>query len=293
MGLKQTLSFIINHPLNKKQKVKAVLRFLIWQFYARLLNPTYVHRFTPKVKLIIKKGMTGATGNLYCGLHEFNDMTFLLHFLRKEDYFLDIGANVGTYSLLASGHVGAKSIAFEPVPQTFATLKANIALNRLESKVNAKNSAIGAEQGKIKFTQGLDTMNHIATSTDQNVVEVEVNTLDAIMLENKMPTLIKIDVEGFETAVIQGSKQTLADNKLKAIIIELNGSGKRYGYDESKIHQELLDLGFKPYQYLPFKRELVELQAWGKANTIYVRDLEQVLNRLQKADPIQLRRHLF
>jgi len=44
-----------------------------------------------------------------------NDMGFLLHFLRKDDLFLDVGANIGSYTVLAGGAVGAKSISFEPV----------------------------------------------------------------------------------------------------------------------------------------------------------------------------------
>jgi hypothetical protein len=40
--------------------------------------------------------MTGATQNLYCELHEYNDMAFLLHFLREEDSFADVGANIGS-----------------------------------------------------------------------------------------------------------------------------------------------------------------------------------------------------
>ena len=63
--------------------------------------------------------MTGATGNIYTGLHEFEDMMFLLHLLRPGDIFVDAGANIGSYTVLASAVVGAKSISFEPVPPLF------------------------------------------------------------------------------------------------------------------------------------------------------------------------------
>jgi hypothetical protein len=48
-------------------------------------------------------GMTGATQNIYVGLQEFVDIMLTLHFLRKGDLFLDMGANVGSYTILASG----------------------------------------------------------------------------------------------------------------------------------------------------------------------------------------------
>ena len=51
--------------------------------------------------------MIGATGNLFCGLHEIEDMGFVLHFLRSDDIFLDVGVNVGTYTVLAAGVAGS------------------------------------------------------------------------------------------------------------------------------------------------------------------------------------------
>ncbi len=44
--------------------------------------------------MVVEPGTTGATGNVYCGLHEFEDMALLLHILRKVDRFVDIGANI-------------------------------------------------------------------------------------------------------------------------------------------------------------------------------------------------------
>ena len=62
------------------------------------------------------------TGNIYCGLAEFADMAFVLHVLRAGDLFVDIGANAGAYTLLASSVAGAKTTCFEPVPATYARL---------------------------------------------------------------------------------------------------------------------------------------------------------------------------
>ena len=76
--------------------------------------------------------------------------------------------------------------------------------------------------------------------------------------------------------------------KLKAIIIELNGSGKRYGYDEAAIHAKLTDLGFSPYSYDPLKRKLDKLARFGMNNTIYIRDVEYVEKRLKNADKVKI-----
>ena len=58
--------------------------------------------------------------NIYCGLHEAPDMAFLLYFVRPSDTFLDIGAYVGSYMILASGAVCPHSIAIDPVPSTYS-----------------------------------------------------------------------------------------------------------------------------------------------------------------------------
>ena len=105
--------------------------------------------------------MTGATGNIYTGLHEFTDMMLTLHFLRRGDLFLDIGANVGTYAVLASGVCGADTWAFEPDPGTVSDLKRNLAINGLEELVTVYDIALGASEGEVGFTIGLDTANRV------------------------------------------------------------------------------------------------------------------------------------
>ena len=88
----------------------------------------------------------GATGNIYAGLHEFADMAFTLHFLRPDDLFLDVGANIGSYTLLASGVCKARTISFEPDPARTVVLE---------------QAAVGGEGGEVEFTIGRDTGNHV------------------------------------------------------------------------------------------------------------------------------------
>jgi len=288
MSLVSLLKFITNHPLNRNHKIKAISRFAKWQINTRLNPYPVVYSYTDKTKLIIQRSMTGATGNLYCGLHEFNDMGFLLHFLRRDDLFVDIGANIGSYTVLAAGHVGASVVSIEPVPKTFEHLQNNISINQVANKVVAYNLALGNEKGQISFTSTLDTMNHVATASEANTIEVPVDTLDAIMEKEKEPVLLKIDVEGFETNVLKGASQTLSRKNLKAIIIELNGSGAKYGYDERLLHEKLLENNYHPYQYNPFERELTAIDTFGTHNTIYIKDPAFVRERVKEADKLKI-----
>jgi len=278
------LRFILTHPLARRNKTEALKRFFLYQV-SKLFNPyPIVYALTDKTKLIVEKGMSGATGNIYCGLHEFEDMSFLLHFLRPEDLFVDVGANVGSYTMLASGHVGCLTKAFEPVPATYIRLRNNIAINYLQDRVLTYNIALGAEKNIIKFTSDLDTVNHAMLEGEhENYVQVNVKPLDKFK-GDQVPGLIKIDVEGYEAEVLKGAGITLVDEALKAIIIELNGSGSKYGYNDSDIHQQLLHFGFLAYMYDPFTRSLIPRNSFGDMNTIYARDIEFVKQRLSKAD---------
>jgi FkbM family methyltransferase len=288
MQLFKTLFFIYNHPVNNKSKLNSLVNFFKWQVNCKLNKFPIIYTFTGKSKLIIKKGVAAATGNYYCGLMEFNDMAFLLHFLREEDLFIDVGANIGSYTILASGEIGSKSIAVEPIPTTFNSLEDNIQINKLGSKVKALNIGLSSTIGSLKFTKSMDSVNHVATDTDTDIIDVNIDTLDNILLLEKAPSIIKIDVEGFETEVLLGATNTLNDNNLKAIIIELNGSGQRYGYDEINIHKMLLEYGFTMYSYNPFKREFTIANEIGNLNTIYLRDIDFVKKRVSSQRRISI-----
>ena len=110
-----------------------------------------------------------------------------------------------------------------------------------------------------------------------------MRTLDDVV-GTTAPTLIKIDVEGYETEVLAGAARTLDNPTLHALILELNGSGQRYGFDENGLRQHLQELGFIACAYQPFARTLTprpETATGG--NTLFVRDLEQVKTRLRTA----------
>lgn len=288
MELSRILKFIYSHPYNSNNKWGGIIRFIKWQINCKLNPYPIVYRFTKDSKLIMWKGLSGATGNLYCGLLEWDDMGFLLHFLRSEDLFIDIGANVGAYTVLASAQIGSKSIAIEPVLTTFRYLSDNIAINGISDKVRLLNIGIGDQKGILKFTKSLDTVNHVSVGDDSDAVEVKVESLDNVLSNHESPSLIKIDVEGFETKVISGADRTLSAQSLKALIIELNGSGMRYGFHDEDIHSKLLHYGFQPYSYNPGNRKLIRLESYGPNNTIYIRDLKFVEGRLIAAPRVPI-----
>jgi FkbM family methyltransferase len=284
--LVHTLRFLFNHPLAKRNRLAAFGRLIHWQIRCRL-NPRPVeYPFVGGTKLLAWKGLTGVTGNIYAGLHEFEDMAFLLHFLRQEDFFADIGANVGSYTILAAGVCGSKTIAAEPLPRAFKILSDNVKINRLSEKTELKNIGIGAAAGALRFTRSLDTTNHVATPGETDTLEVLVETLDEILHDT--PQLIKIDVEGYEMAVLRGAAETLANPALKALIIEINNASERYGHSSEEVHNMLAGQGFQPFGYEPFSRTLSPLSRPNEGNTIYLRDIGFVKERLETAKKVNV-----
>ena len=285
MSLQQTLKFIWNHPLAARRRTASLVDFFKWQLGCRLLSGSFAMPFVNDTRLLVGRGMVGATGNLYVGLQEFEDMTFVLHLLRPEDLFVDVGANVGAYTLLA-GAAGARCVAFEPVPATFRALLDNVRLNGLQTRVRAEMCCVGRAAGRTAFTTCYDAMNHVLSESDPAHAEtsdVDVRPLDDVLI-GENPIAVKIDVEGFETEVLGGATATLRGENLAAVLLEFNGSGARYDYDESAIHHKMLGAGFKPYRYEPFQRSVAEVEmANANGNTLYLRRIERVRQRVRHA----------
>src|ERR1039458_7234206 len=151
-------SVFATHPLTCDAPLRAWGRFTSWQLRSRLRDEI-LFQWIGGQRLAVQRGMTGATLNIYVGLHEFADMMVPLHFLREGDLFLDIGANVGSYTVLASGVCRAETWAFEPEQNTLRQLEQNINLNGLDALVTVHQCALGAEQGEVAFTVGRDATN--------------------------------------------------------------------------------------------------------------------------------------
>jgi FkbM family methyltransferase len=288
MAFIRTIAFILGHPLAKRKPIASLLSYLKWQIGSRLLPGSVAVSWVGGSRILVRRGETGLTGNVYVGLHEFEDMAFLLHFLRGDDLFVDVGANVGAYTVLACSAVGAQAFAFEPVPSTYTRLLDNVRLNRTEDRVRCINAAVGDVPGTIAFSSADDTTNHaIATEEHRSdAIEVEVTTLDRALADFS-PTLIKIDVEGYETLVVRGAAATLAAPSLLAVIMELNGNGTRYGFDDEKLIGTMAALNFVPCTYEPFSRHLSSITAGHRntGNIIFVRKDAAVERRLKSAEP--------
>jgi FkbM family methyltransferase len=287
VNLYQVLRHYLNHPLGRRDKPGTLGRFVRWQFGSRLLGEAVAMPFAENLRLLARTGTDSATGNFYVGLMDFEEMAFVLHFIRKNDRFIDVGANIGTYSLLAASR-GANVIAVEPVADSYERLVENIKLNRMDKQIDARRIGVSRERDILRFSTQFDSINYVLKEDEDSTdfTSVAVDKLDVIAA-NFSPSLLKIDVEGYETEVISGAHSVLSSESLLAIIIELNGLGQRYENTDQAIHRQLLDHCFIPAHYDPFNRNLQQLTTHNSTgNTLYVRSFDSVCQRLLRARAI-------
>jgi len=154
------------------------------------------------------------------------------------------------------------------------------------------NAAVGRSSGVARMTVDLDAANYITTHDDFSgeLTEVPMVALDDAIGVNE-PTLVKIDVEGYETEVIVGAEQTLRRQSLLAVIIETNDCAIRYGADLQSLDEIMLLYGFERSIYDPMTRALrprAIAGAPGGRNTLYVRNPALVRTRLIEAAPFHV-----
>lgn len=288
----RAVRFILRHPLGRQDRRGTLIRYVRWQLGSRLLRDPVAVVFIDGTRMLVRTGLSGATGNIYVGLQELEPMGFTLHVLRSDDLLLDVGANVGTYTLLAAGARHAHVIAFEPVHTSAEILSANVRLNGLSSHVDVRRQAVGSHAGRVLVTTDRDTTNRVVSATApthegdlSDSAEVEVVRLDDHdLLRGQIGRiLLKVDVEGYETEVMAGAQGLLADGRLIGVIIEINGSGNAFGHSDQQIIDQLHDVGLTEVSYDPISRELRE-GTTTEQTRIFIRDLDEVRRRVVSAD---------
>jgi FkbM family methyltransferase len=288
MFLFSLLRSILRHPVNRRRKIGALSDFVLWQVRSRLTHRPIVYRWINGAQAFVRNNETGFTFNIYCGLQDFSEMTYLLHVLRENDLFVDVGANMGSYTLLAAAVRRARAVCFEPTPATFTRLSRNLLLNDLGERVTAHPAGVGEKPGVLRFSLQEDCCNHVLRYGEKEEgVEIKVVTLDET-LAGACPSLLKIDVEGFELPVLRGAGAILQDPRLHSIILEFAGGGSQYGYHESDLVDLLQQHGFACYGYDPFIRQLTPAEpAYG--NALFVRDLDRVQALVRESESFQVK----
>lgn len=157
----------------------------------------------------------------FFGVYDVAGINFIKRTLKPDDVFIDIGANIGTYSIAASGCLdkdkGGTIYSFEPVSGVYKRLMENIELNEIDN-IFSKKLAIFDEHKTIELylssneNLGMSSIFHHDTESGE-VESVNAVKLDDFMSENNIRkvNLIKIDIEGAEIFALNGMVNTLRE----------------------------------------------------------------------------------
>jgi len=147
------------------------------------------------------------------GSYEDAELNLVQANLRADSVFLDIGANVGLFSLLAARVIQTGRIfSFEPLPETHRDLLANIALNRAADRIEPLALALSDRSGEGYITSDFHASNFLVDASAVSPKQpIALSTLDAFAAARRFERidLIKLDVEGCELSVLRGGLATL------------------------------------------------------------------------------------
>jgi FkbM family methyltransferase len=164
---------------------------------------------------------------------------------------LDVGANVGAYTVLFAHWTGpaGRVIAFEPAPGSIAGLREHVRLNGLSSRVEIVEAAVSNEVGSAVFDcEGVSGANALVPDgAASGTITVATTSLDAFCADRDLrPSVIKIDVEGAELDVLRGGRRVLSTPGVEAFVEFHPAIWAARGIDRTAIQAELASQGFEP-----------------------------------------------
>jgi len=174
----------------------------------------------------------------YNGLPDYAEMQFMKRYLLPGDNFIDIGANIGIYTLFTASLVRQTGCieSFEAIPATALKLKQQTKLNNL-SNVNIHEVAVSSKNGTAEFELTRDDCTaHLATGEYVNPEQsIRTVKLDDFLSQQTSYAMGKMDIEGAEILALQGASNMLKDANPPVWQLELAGYSKRYGYQSNQV----------------------------------------------------------
>lgn len=219
-----------------------LLLAFFYQGYKRLVKTIFSKRLFNGQKIFLYPNNRISSAFVYASHPDQLEIAALRSLADSQSVFLDIGANIGAYSIMLMDKV-KKLYAFEAHPHTATLCKMNFLLNGL-SENQVISTAVSDSNQPLYFSNlhDGDPLNTIVAKSAQ-AIEVPSVTLDQFLQDTVFAPgtnfLLKIDVEGFEHQVLQGAKQFLATQSVKAILLETFSS------EHQAIQEWLIALGFK------------------------------------------------
>lgn len=181
------------------------------------------------------------------------ESTFVANNVNEGAVFVDVGANIGYFSMLAATKKACKVLAIEPAPRAYDMLRRNVEHNMLGEIIEPFGVALGCREHTARFVCSLGPKNHIEYHVDNvhrelSTINVDVTTLDNLLKDRKQIDridVIKVDIEGAEYAFLQGAINTLETFK-PIVMMEIEEHRLvKFNATANNIFKYMNDLGYK------------------------------------------------
>lgn len=162
----------------------------------------------------------------FAGFYELALTKMIVALANRGGLLVDVGANYGYFSLLwAAANPRNTVVAYEAAPRNYAALLRNVERNGLRDRIAAESNALGRENGVMRFEFGPDEQTGWGGFSKDPVwknTDVTVTTLDELLSEQTEIAVLKIDVEGADTWVLEGARELLKQRRIAHIMFEEN-----------------------------------------------------------------------
>jgi len=277
---------LVDAPYNKKRPLFALRRFIYWKLIRLLKLKNIKYPLWENRALFLNYDSLQSMWIMYNYILDWEEFNLIRNYVQPGDQLLDVGANVGAYSVWMSKFISApgRLHSFEPDAANYQKLENNVAANKIESLINTNQCALSDLDGVLKFTTGLDRLNHIASMPGDNVVSVPSKKLDSYFNANGISrvTYMKIDVEGFEYTVLKGAHEILSGKRIEIIQLEINDAVQNAGITVDVLLKLLREYDYSLCQYDMKANQLIPVEYHREREDYFaVHDLGQANLKLK------------
>jgi FkbM family methyltransferase len=264
MGLLQALAIHDRMDESMIGKSIRIMKRLLFRLQKNILGVKYVTARVTDGNLKLPS-CSHIAESLFADSFERDQRAAVRRLVGCDDICLDIGANIGAYTILFSTQIidgNGKVLAFEPCGANFAMLKENVDAHIAAKSVSCFNISIGNSGEDVEIISDPETggvYNRVATVTEKDREKVgscitsQMTSIDNALAEYDSENYIfmKIDVEGYQHKVLQGCELTFKRFEDIALLVELNeSSSQAYGFSVKATLELLAAAGFRSNQIL-------------------------------------------
>lgn len=255
---------LIRNPYNRNKKFLFLLRLLWWKLNRKFFRLPVVVPLFKDIKFICYPQSSFGSLIVYTNYPEYSETRLVQKLLRKNSVFIDVGANIGYYSLLAASIIKkGKIFAFEVDKRALNNFYENINLNKLEDKIDVVEKLVSDKDGYERFIVSSESeVNRIVgkSGSGKDFLKFPCIKLDSFAKEKNISFIdfLKIDVEGAEYKVLNGAGELLKEKRIKYLLFEVNKNIKDYGKSKKYVFDMLNKFGYRIYKFVDGKNNFIE-----------------------------------